>query len=921
MRPVTLTLSAFGPYAGTIVFDMEKLGKRGLYLITGDTGAGKTTIFDGITYALFGDPSGTNREAPMFRSKYASADTPTFAELEFEFKDKRYHIIRNPEYERPSKRGNKMTIQKAEVCLTCPDGRIITRTREVQDAVKEILGIDCSQFMQISMIAQGEFLKLLLATTEDRQKIFRELFHTRYYQLLQERLKAEAASLNKNCEQARASVQQYITGIVCRRGDESEQQLQKAVSGQLPVSAILELLESLVSKDTKNREELMLQIELVEGNLSEVTAHITKAGEAKKAREAFHIAKEQYREIVPVRKAAEEALNEEKQRQPKREKQILVVEEAKQNLVRYEQLAVMQKQLQEKQTELHMWADRVAAMETKVREDKASLETGKQELFTLKDIKIYREQLFHEREQLTQRMEAGSRLSNQMSAYCSLSKRLGQAQEQYLSIAENAQNAGKAYDQSYRVYLDAQAGVLAETLKEHEACPVCGSLQHPHKAVQIKGAPDKEVLELQKAECEALQKRAAAASETAAAAKARVESSQQLVCAGGAELLDCSNLEEIGVKLLDFCEKQKLALLAIASKIQDVQKSASRYEELEAAIPVIEQRTQIAETEMAAAREMVAVLRVEEEKLRQTAAELQAVLIYPDIKGAQAYLREQEKLLRQMQTELETAEGAYTNAKARMDALEGTIQALAERIKDSEEADENALAEKQGNLQEKKGVLNEQMSEVTTRLSRNKDTMKSIKMQSKNLEQLEETYTWVRVLANTANGSISGKEKIMLETYIQMAFFERMIHRANIRFMVMSGGQYELKRRVEAGNNRSQSGLELDILDHYNGTVRSVKTLSGGEAFLASLSLALGLSDEIQSTAGGVEICTMFVDEGFGSLDEESLDQAIQALSGLACGNRLVGIISHVGELKQRIDKQIVVKKDRSFGSSAEIIV
>ena len=180
---------------------------------------------------------------------------------------------------------------------------------------------------------------------------------------------------------------------------------------------------------------------------------------------------------------------------------------------------------------------------------------------------------------------------------------------------------------------------------------------------------------------------------------------------------------------------------------------------------------------------------------------------------------------------------------------------------------------------------------------------------------------WLRSLSNTANGTITGREKIMLETFAQMTYFDRILIRANTRFMMMSGGQYELRRRVEADNNRSQSGLELDVIDHYNGSLRSVKTLSGGESFKASLSLALGLADEIQSAAGGVQLDTMFVDEGFGSLDEDSLQQALRVLSELSEGRRLVGIISHVGELKEKIDKQIVIKKDRAGGSRAEIVV
>ena len=208
-----------------------------------------------------------------------------------------------------------------------------------------------------------------------------------------------------------------------------------------------------------------------------------------------------------------------------------------------------------------------------------------------------------------------------------------------------------------------------------------------------------------------------------------------------------------------------------------------------------------------------------------------------------------------------------------------------------------------------------------TRISSNETALCNIQTRSEEVVQLEQRMTWMRALSNTANGNLTGKEKVMLETYVQMTYFDRILTRANTRFMVMSGGQYELKRRMEAENNRSQSGLELNVIDHYNGTERSVKTLSGGESFQASLSLALGLSDEIQSSAGGIRLDTMFVDEGFGSLEEESLQQAIRALADLSDGNRLVGIISHVSDMKDKIDKQIIVRKERSGGRRVEIRV
>lgn len=205
------------------------------------------------------------------------------------------------------------------------------------------------------------------------------------------------------------------------------------------------------------------------------------------------------------------------------------------------------------------------------------------------------------------------------------------------------------------------------------------------------------------------------------------------------------------------------------------------------------------------------------------------------------------------------------------------------------------------------------------RIQTNQHAVQKIAEQKADLKEAEQRFIWTKALTDTANANLKGKDRVTLETYIQMTYFERILARANVRLLVMSGGQYELRRKAEADNRTCQSGLELDVIDHYNGTSRSVKTLSGGETFKASLCLALGLSDEIQSQAGGIRLDTMFVDEGFGSLDEESLEQAMQALQGLAESNRLVGIISHVGELKERIDRQIVVKKERSGGSRAEI--
>ena len=287
----------------------------------------------------------------------------------------------------------------------------------------------------------------------------------------------------------------------------------------------------------------------------------------------------------------------------------------------------------------------------------------------------------------------------------------------------------------------------------------------------------------------------------------------------------------------------------------------------------------------------------------------------------QTAMRQISDRVKAMKEKLDKAEKELADAEKSFAEITGRIQQLQEQLRDRSGTDLEGEEDAKRALSMKKTGISQELKRVNVRIAANRTALENIRNKSRELAGLEKRWSWVRSLANTANGNIAGKEKIMLETYVQMRCFDRILVRANTRLMVMTGGQYELVRRQVSENNRSKSGLELDVIDHYNGTRRSVKSLSGGESFKASLSLALGLSDEIQASAGGIRLDTMFVDEGFGSLDEESLQQAVRALAGLADGNRLVGIISHVSELKERIDRQIVVTKDRCNGSRVEIVV
>ena len=383
---------------------------------------------------------------------------------------------------------------------------------------------------------------------------------------------------------------------------------------------------------------------------------------------------------------------------------------------------------------------------------------------------------------------------------------------------------------------------------------------------------------------------------------------------------DCLTADAKAIIAVRLSEAEALAD-ELDEKISRAQAEINRREEINELLPEKNKALESARETLNKLSDEVKAKTIENVSLEKRISELKKKLIFES-------KNEAENRILSLNEEAESIEKSYDEAlkavnanKEKLTSLKSAKAEIQKRLGNDTDIDLEKVRENKKLLEVRQAELDEKSKAVHSRITANKISLENINTRLAEIKKVEEKWRWMKALSNTANGNISGKEKIMLETYIQMTYFDRIISRANRRFLVMSSGQYELKRRTEAENNRSQSGLELDVIDHYNGTQRSVKTLSGGESFKASLSLALGLSDEIQSSAGGIRLDSMFVDEGFGSLDEESLSQAVKALSSLADGNRLVGIISHVGELKERIESQILVTKDKSGGSRAEIIV
>ena len=496
-----------------------------------------------------------------------------------------------------------------------------------------------------------------------------------------------------------------------------------------------------------------------------------------------------------------------------------------------------------------------------------------------------------------------------------------QAQQKYQKLSLAAQAVRETFLAQNQAFLDAQAGLLAKSLRPGKPCPVCGAAEHPHPARIPDTAPSREALSKLRRESEQAQETAASASAEAGRCKgtedALLQSVQAQVQALPEEFHGSAPEQHAAEKQAELRNEQT----ALQEKICAEERRMQQKEQLRRRLPKLEaqlkeQQETLREIEPACIR-MQTQMQQEQEQLVQ----LRQNLPFPDYGTAKA---QTDRLRRQYEAicqEQDAAEVGMQKLSEQIHTLEGKMTALRRQLDEAEPIVPEEIQQKSQALAAARTRLEEQRNALFLRQHTNEEVLRQFTALQKQIDALEQRLMWMGSLSDTANGTLGGKEKIMLETFVQMTQFDRILARSNTRLMMMSRGQYELLRREEAENKQSHSGLDLDVLDHYNGTRRSVKSLSGGESFQASLSLALGLSEEIQSAAGGIQMDTMFIDEGFGALDEEALEQAIRALSGISSQNRLVGIISHVAELKDQVEKQILVKKDRTGGNRAEIIL
>lgn len=922
MKPLELTISAFGPYAGEEHIDFSQVGRDGLYLITGDTGAGKTTVFDALIFALYGTASGNVRSSSMFRSKYASPESKTFVELKFEYGGKTYTIKRNPPYARKAlrktKTENTLIEEPAGAELTLPDGKTVNGVSGVNKAINSIIGLDRDHFAQVAMLSQGDFLRLLFAPTKDKIDIFRSLFGTEKYQRLQKRISEDMSAAANSLKLIGVKNEQYIAALSCAEDSAFSEELGKIKAEPLLFGSdeINSLADKIIDEDKaalsdteklsaellSASEKLAVRLERsnirtdAEKKLNEVNARI-EASETlmPKLKERFCAAEAEYGKADGL---AQQIARE------------------RERLSDYAQLSLERNTAKEKaklaeQTSAKCEKAKRSAFtaENSINEYAAELETIK----TAAEEQARLEAAAAEKNRVMSELKA---FVFEVKGYMDVCAELENAKAEYISAAKTANDDISAYNTLERVFLDSQAGVLAQNLKEGEPCPVCGSIEHPRPAKIHSANISEDKLKAARLRAESSRENASQKSRTAGELSGKENALRKAVSAKAEGYFGEIPLDGIKDRIKQDFAREKAELEKITQEIALAEEKKKRCAELD-------KLTEKAQAEQKSFTQLAAELSAQSASLSaqaqaaQAAAEkLASALEFSGEDEAKKHLSELEKTRDRICAEYESARFEMEKTSADIASLKSAASAYASQLKELPFEDSEKLAEEKASLESKRRELDSQRLKISSRIEANESALKNLSDGFGEQEKAEKRYRMLRSLCDTAGGTLNGKEKITLETYIQTAYLKRITDRANVRLMEMTGGRYELVRSANAESLTGKSGLELDVIDHYNGSTRSVKSLSGGESFEAALSLALGLSDEICSNSGGIQLQSMFVDEGFGTLDEAALTQAVNSLCRLSQSGRTVGIISHVAELKERIESKIIITKDIRSGES-----
>ena len=919
MRPLKLTMSAFGSYAGVQEIDFSRLGDSGLYLICGDTGAGKTTIFDAITYALYGEPSSGDgqRNAKMLRSMYAAPDTPTFVELVFTHQGLTYTIRRSPAYMRPKQRGTGLMEEKPSAGLTLPDGTVLA-DRTVNSTLLELLSLSREQFKQVSMIAQGEFRELLKADTVKRRELFRDLFGTNHFNILQDRLSQDAAEQKRLCDDMRRVIRDALRTVDCAADAPQAEALSALQNDELPPSTAMDVLAAYIAHDEQAEEALRSQLE----GLEEQRGVLSRQQE--QGRQRLNLAKQLTRteqEIadgeLQLREAAA-ALATAQAQQPQAQQHTAQAAAVEALMPDYDRQEAARKERRDTEDAILRHEAEERRQGKALSDAEAEFRRCREEQSTLSNCAADAERWKQSAEEARRGLAELTELSQAYDGLCTAQRQAQTLLRKWEAALQDAANTQMRYQHLAAAWFSQQAGHLAQSLQTGTPCPVCGSVDHPAPAQLPEEAVDKAAVEQAERQRDQAQQAESAARRSYDTVQIDAENRENTLLAKAETLLNVTDLsalpEALATRKAALSAQQEAAMTAW----RKAQEGAKRFDALTKLLPTQEEALNKLRLRLSELSAAIASGKATVDALTSQLAALSERLPHPDKLTAQREIARLRKEAAGIEQAIAHADTAHRQAAESLKGHQGQAEAFRSQIAGMPEIDLAAIESQIAALDTQRNDLTQAQRAVIVRLDRCRSVKAQISAAQEALIREDAKLAWLSELSRTANGRLEGREKIMLEAYVQMAYFERILLHANRRMKAMSRGQYELVR-ANAADKRSQSGLELNVRDYVNGTERPVASLSGGEAFLASLSLALGMSDEIQAQEGGIELDVLFVDEGFGSLDEELLRIAIGTLQSLSENRRLVGVISHVQELRERIGRKIIVRKGEDGASHARI--
>lgn len=1035
MRPIKLVMSAFGPYAKEEVIDFSLLNNKNIFLITGPTGAGKTTIFDAISYALFGEASGSTRENETLRSDFADKNRLTYVELDFELRGENYHIKRIPQQMKPKVKGDGFTHQGSEAELILPSDKVISGTSNVTNKINELLGINKEQFKQIVMLPQGEFKKLLLADSKEREVIFRKIFGTYNYERIQALLNDKARDLKKDLEKSRdrilvnlknikseekiidndnidfVSVASKIEELINTKKNEAkkiddelakikkeieklqEEKIQSINNNKLldDKKKVAELIEKYKSKELEIKEkEDILSKTMKAKEILFVEEEMLKQQKNKEVKEKINLEVE--KNIDFLEKELEKAKSNLEVEESKEAEKDKLVEEAnslsdkKPKILEFDSKKKSIEELEIRIKEVKTASLNEQSSLERFKEEQGKIEEKQRDIVEFEKKKILIEREISEKKVLIDKVRE---LYRKLRDYTVSKNNHDKLKNLFIKQEKTYKDSKIIFEEKQEIYMKEQAGILADSLEIGMPCPVCGSLEHPSPAVRVSDVPSEEELKKYQEQFEehqkeynelllkitqvktnmdslmndVIQKRISELKERLGNDTYNEETEGKVLELGkglGNEINELNyklesykkeisekdsaskKLEEIKKNIVNSENKIKelnelytndyATLVSDKEKIKSLEKEIPKdiksIEELEEKISVIKENIDLFNKKIKLAREKVNELNnnLSSEKAKSEEGKKQIKELDEEINKSKETVKnkilenkfknyDEYNDVKQYIKSIDEIQHEISDFKQNFKSLLDRNDELKLKTKDLEYTDIDNIDLRINEKKKYEYEINEKSKELYSIITNNINILSEVReIHSKVLEK-EKKYRVVGELANLANGKNS--PYISFERFVLASYFQEIIDAANLRLTKMTGERFILKRKEDKGKGKVQQGLELEVYDNYTGKCRHVKTLSGGESFKASLSLALGLSDVVQANAGGISLDTIFIDEGFGTLDSESLDNAINSLIELQKGGRLVGIISHVPELKERIEAKLEIKATLE-GSSAK---